>query len=170
MRIRNCCFLAVVLAIASHALSQELPKEEFAIRESIPQTGTSIRKDVAWSSAVPINRTYAQLRPEHRQVLHNFYERIEPGDEPPFPADGLKPLMLALWNAQSRYLAKGNLTVVADVDVTGTVTKVDAYEAPDPELTKLVASILLLTKFKPATCKGVPCRMQYPFALKLDVQ
>ncbi len=51
-----------------------------------------------------------------------------------------------------------------------TVTKVEAYEVPDPELAKFAASGLLLTKFKPAICKGAPCKMQYPLMLRLEVR
>lgn len=118
---------------------------------------------------MPINRSYAQLTPAQRQVLHSQYERIGAGDEPPFPVDGLKPLMLAIRKGQSHYVARGNLTLVANVDASGTVTNVEAYAALDPEFTKFAASVLMLTMFKPALCKGVPCKMQFPFALTLEV-
>lgn len=160
--------LALLAPIA--AAADDLPKEEFAIRESVPQTGTSIRKNVTWGSSIPINRTYAQLTAAQKRLVHSRYERIDEGDEPPFPAEGLKPILYSIWRGQSQYLAKGNLTLVATVDSTGKVEKVDAYEVPDPDLTKYAASVLLLTKFKPAVCKGTVCRMQFPLSFVLNVE
>ena len=162
--------VALQLPMSLAATAQELPPVEYAIRESVPQTGTTIKKEVAWSSALPINRTYAQLTPEQRAPLHAEYERIEEGDEPPFPRDGLKPLLNAIWKGQSSYLATGTLLLVATVDAAGKVTKVDAYGVPDPDLAKYAASVLLLTEFKPALCKGTPCAMQFPFSLKPEVK
>jgi hypothetical protein len=39
-----------------------------------------------------------------------------------------------------------------------------------PEMTKVVATILTLTPFKPALCKGVPCTMDYPFRIHFGVR
>jgi hypothetical protein len=168
-RTSSLLFLGALIACqASH--SDELPKAEFALLESEPQTGSIIRKNVAWGSAIPINRTYEQLTPDERARVHALYQRIEPGDEPPFPSNGLKPVLLAISKGQSKVLAKGKLTLVADVDSTGTVKKVEIYDNPDPDLVKFAASVLLMTKFKPALCKGNPCSMQYPFSFQLSVQ
>lgn len=33
-----------------------------------------------------------------------------------------------------------------------------------------VSSVLMLTKFKPAICGGVPCRMEYPFLYAFEIR
>ena len=165
------CLLAFAsITFLGFANSADLPEPEFTIRERNAHTGSNIRKDLLWGSSIPINRTYGQLTPEQKAVVHALYERIEPGDEPPFPADGLKPILEAIRKGQSKLLVTGTLTLAADVDSSGDVTKVEVYDNPDPILTKFAASVLMITKFKPAICKGVPCRMQYPFSFVMRVQ
>jgi hypothetical protein len=164
--------LLVLASLAAFGIahSAELPEAEFSIRESVAQTGSNIRREVIWGGSIPLNRTYAQLTPEQKATVHALYERIEPGDEPPFPAEGLKPILVAIWKGQSKRLVSGLLTLAADVDASGDVTKVEVYDSPDPVFTNFAASVLMLTKFKPAVCKGVPCRMQYPFGMNLRIQ
>jgi hypothetical protein len=165
------CLLAFAsITFLGFANSADLPEPEFTIRERNAHTGSNIRKDLLWGSSIPINRTYGQLTPEQKAVVHALYERIEPGDEPPFPVDGLKPILEAIRKGQSKLLVTGTLTLAADVDSSGDVTKVEVYDNPDPILTKFAASVLMITKFKPAICKGVPCRMQYPFSFVMRVQ
>jgi hypothetical protein len=43
------------------------------------------------------------------------------------------------------------------------LSEVKAIGSPSPEMTQFAASVLLLTKFKPAICGGQPCKMDYPF-------
>lgn len=145
----------------------DLPPAEYSMLQSQAMVGSNIRKEVAWSTAVPMNRTYAQMTATERAQVHDLYERIEPGDEPPFPAEGIKPIVTALWKAQMRRQALGLLTVVADVDATGAVTRVEVVDDPDTRLSKFAAQVLLITPFKPAVCKGQPCRMQFPLSINM---
>lgn len=91
-------------------------------------------------------------------------------DEPPFPADGLKPLLHAISKGQSKLLVRGELRLVADVGPDGSVLSVQALGSPSTEMTEFAASVLVLTKFKPAVCKGQPCKMQFPLYLNFDVR
>ncbi|MFZ6801338.1 hypothetical protein [Undibacterium sp. Di24W] len=50
-------------------------------------------------SAIPINKTYGELTVEQKATLHGYYDRIELGDEPPFPINGLKSIYEALRKA-----------------------------------------------------------------------
>ena len=160
--------LAVGLMLAASARAADLPAEQYALREPSAATGSNIRKNVIWNSALPINRTYDQLTPEQKQRLNSLYERVDPGDEPPFPAEGLKPIVEAVWKGATKRAVVGRLTVVASVEPDGSVSKVDVLDNPDPHLSKFAASVLLLTKFKPAVCKGQPCPMQYPFTVDIS--
>ncbi len=159
-------FPGLIIPYASGA--DDLPGEEYAIRETVPQTGTRIKQKIVWGSSIPINRTYSQLTDEQKQQVHALYEQIAPGDEPPFPMDGLRPILLAIWKGHAVRAITGKLTLVADVDATGTVTKVEVLEDPDPVLSRYAASVLLLTRFKPALCNAVPCQMQYPLRFVLE--
>jgi hypothetical protein len=125
---------------------------------------------VAGRPGIPINKRYDELLPSEREAVHKDYEGLARGDEPPFPADGLKPLHEAALKAQMQRYATGRLFVLASVDVDGTVTEVKVMESPDPEMARFVASMLLMTRFKPALCAGRPCAMDFRFGYRLSVR
>jgi hypothetical protein len=151
----------LVLASAScSGVKAQTP--EYGIKADRPATGSAIRPYAVRGSAIPVNKTYAELSPEERQVVNTWYEHIQPGDEPPFPLEGLRPIYDALSKAQAKLLAQGELYIFATVDAKGQVTSTKIIGNPSPEMTKFAASLLLLTKFKPAVCGGAPCIMDFP--------
>jgi hypothetical protein len=138
------------------------------MNEASSQTGTLIKKEMVWSSKIPLNRTYGELTPEQKAEFHAMYESLPTGDEPPFPLEGLKPIFSAIKKAQASVLARGELNLIVTVGPDGKARQVEDYGSVDnPEMTKFAASVLLMTKFKPAVCDGTPCTMQFPFNLKL---
>lgn len=148
----------------------QAPAPEYTIRESEPRTGSNIRRAVVRGSPIPINKKYEELSAEQKDSLNQFYESMGPGDEPPFPADGLKPIHHAMAKAQQKFLVSGDLMLIAAVASDGNVTQVKAIGSPSPEMTKFASTVLLLTKFKPALCKGAPCTMDYPFHFKFQLE
>jgi len=91
-----------------------------------------------------------------------------PGDEPPFPVDGMKPIFNAVKKAQYKLKARGELNLAVTVGPDGKATKVEDFGSTNkPEMTEFAGSVLLMTKFKPAVCNGKPCAMQFPFRLRL---
>jgi hypothetical protein len=165
-------FTRIVLALLAAALAgaaaaQPAPAE-FTIRQSDPPTGSNIRTTMARASSIPINKRYDELTPEQKQALAAEYESIAPGDEPPFPADGLAPLYGAIAQAEQKLMAQGPMLLIATVGADGSVTQVKALASPSAEMTKFASAVLLLTKFKPARCNGAPCRMDYPVRVTFD--
>lgn len=161
---------AVLLGILlhAHALAEE-PRAQHGIKEDEPRTGTLLRRDSVLPFSIPINRTYAQLSADDRAKLHDWWEGIREGDEPPFPEAGLKPILDAMRKAQARLLVNGELFLIAKVDAHGDVVSVDALGSPSAEMTQFAASVMFLTKFKPAVCSGRPCRMDFPLRYKFEV-
>jgi len=151
----------VLLSVSCVAQTAKL---EYGIKEAEPRTGSAIRRYMVKGSQIAINKRYAELSAEERAALNRQYERIDPGDEPPFPSESLKPILEALLKAQAKLLVTGDLILLATVSATGDVTEVEAIGSPSPEMTQFAASVLFLTKFKPALCEGQPCQMQYPFS------
>ncbi|QTN21497.1 hypothetical protein HZ992_15025 [Rhizobacter sp. AJA081-3] len=135
---------------------------EYGIKDDRPAAGSAIRPYAVRGSAIPIDKTYEELTPEEKQVVNTWYEHIPPGDEPPFPLEGLRPIYAALSKAQAKLMAQGELYIFATVDAKGQVTSTKIIGNPSPEMTKFAASLLLLTKFKPAVCGGAPCIMDFP--------
>ena len=131
-------------------------------------TGTIIKKELRWSSKIPLDKTYSQLTPEQKAEVHAMYESLAPGDEPPFPADGLKSVFVAVRRAQDMLEARGDLYLAVTVGPDGKATKVDNFgKVSKREMTEFAAQVLLMTKYKPAVCNGAPCTGQFPFKIKL---
>ena len=162
-------FVIWVMLVLSHA-PLRAADGEYAIKQDLPPTGSMIRRYEIQGSSLPINKRYHDLSAEDRDQLNRLYERIEPGDEPPFPAEGLKPIYEAVGKAQARLLVTGKLILVVTVDSTGEASAVRAIGSPSEEMTKFAASVLMLTKYKPALCGGTSCRMDYPFSFSFNVR
>jgi hypothetical protein len=162
-------FGALLLGAQCVPALAQTSEPQYSVRDE-SRTGSAIRRNVTSPAQVPINKTYDELTPEQKQSLNGYYESMGPGDEPPFPAQGLKPIYAALGRIQQRLLVSGELFLIATVDREGNVVEVKAVGDPDPVMTKAAATVLSLTKFKPALCNAVPCRMDYPFRFQFVVK
>jgi hypothetical protein len=128
-------------------------------------TGTALPQNLM-NGPLPFDSPYAALTPAQKDVLFNDYENLGPGDEPPYPYYGLHHVVNSLVTYAELNSPQGPLVAAVDVDSTGHAVAVTVYESPDPRLTKLVGAALNLEKYKPASCQGTPCKMQ--FVLRLN--
>lgn len=165
--------LSVAVVLIAFACSSMVANSQsvgpFALRDDLA-SAKAIKDVIAQSTKIPFRKRYADMTQAEKDVVRAFYTSMGPTDEPPFPEAGLEPLVRALHRAQSRLLVEGDLYLVADVDANGDATSVAAYGSPDPNMTKFAASALVLQKFKPALCAGIPCAQKFPFSLKFVVQ
>lgn len=163
--------LALVFAsgAGAPARADELPPPVFELKQDLPAIGSNIRRKAVTGSAIPLNRRYADLTEEQKDAVKSQYEAMRPTDEPPYPADGLLPLYSAIHKVQQKVLAQGELVIFFDINAEGEASKASVIKSPDPQLTRAVAEIVMLTKFKPAVCKGMPCAMGYPYRMRFDV-
>jgi hypothetical protein len=165
LRMRTLLY-ASLLAIPLAAIAQSSP--QFTLREDF-STGGTIPRTLVKTQVIPLNKRYDELSPEQRDGLLSQYEHMGPGDEPPFPEDGLGPVVKAITKVQSKLLVRGPLVLIVDVGADGQGTSVRALGSPSPEMTQQAARVLLLTRYKPARCSGQPCSQQYRFSLDFDV-
>lgn len=164
---------AVVLAAAlsqAACAADELPAPMYSLKQEVASTGTNIPRRAMTSARIPLNRRYAELTAEERDVVKSAYEAMYPLDEPPYPIDGTLPIFKALRTVQNKLLAQGELTMFVEVDAQGQATAVSVMQSPDPKLTQAVAAVLMLTRYKPAVCRGQPCSMGYPFRMTFSVE
>jgi hypothetical protein len=167
MRQRLCAATCLLLALCAPAVAGT----EHELRESEARTGSHIKRAMASSTSLPIDKRYDQLTPEQQQTLASQYEAMGEGDEPPFPRDGLRPILRALSEAQRHLLVSGELKLVVQVNAEGRATGVSRVGPPiDDQMTSLAAKVLMLTPFKPARCKGTPCAQDYPFSIEFQVK
>jgi hypothetical protein len=155
--------------VSPQCLAQQTTPEH-AIKEEDPPIGSRIRRDEVNWAALPVNQTYQQLTPEERAHVNSWYEHVAPGDEPPFPLDGMRSILDVVRKGQEKLLVTGKLYLVATVEPSGKVSAVKAYGSPNPEMAKFASEVLLLTKFKPAVCGGRPCRMDFPLSYNFKVE
>jgi hypothetical protein len=165
--------LSTVSLTAAHAQSMIPPTSssnttQQILHEASGETGALMPKGLTWNSSIPLNKTYAELTPRQKADFHALYQSMAPGDEPPFPLEGMKPIFTALKKAQYKLKARGELNFAVTVGPDGKATKVEDYGSTDKhEMSEFAGSVLLMTKFKPAVCNGKPCAMQFPFRLRL---
>jgi hypothetical protein len=143
------------------AYPETIVRKRYFLKEEV--TGSSIRRDSLTGSAVPLDKPYAELTPEEKRIVKVWYLGMPEEDEPPYPSHGLLPELSAAKRAQENLNIGGSVYLVVTIDSTGVPTGVDVVKSPDPELTKAIADILMVERFKPAICHGVPCKMEYPF-------
>jgi hypothetical protein len=145
---------------------QQAPTRTYS--SSTQSTGTILRKGIRWESKIPLNKTYAELTPKQKEILHSQYENIAPGDEPPFPEKGIKPIFNAISNAQHILQARGDLNMTVTVGPDGKATQVEDFSnVHNAQMREALQNALMLTKYKPAVCGGAPCTMQFKFTQSL---
>jgi hypothetical protein len=115
--------------------------------------------------AVSPDKEYAQLSDDEKRVVKSPYDAMAETDEPPYPLRGQRAALDVLKKAEKSFDAEGELYLLVDIDEKGKALKVSVMKSPDDDLTMAVAGFLMLQKYKPAVCKGIACRMQYPFRI-----
>ena len=158
--------LAALLALAAFAVqAQTLPRKQFELR--VDEVGSHIGGTAGRAEGLPLNRRYAELDANEKALVRAGYDGMPAADEPPFPAEGLLPVFMAVQTGSGKQPSLGKLTLVADVDSSGTVRHVDTFGKVDTEFARYVARVLAATPFKPGFCAGRPCNMQY--VLKMQI-
>lgn len=155
-------FLCTLLAFSTASGAQEV------LRAPDPPTGTRIR-DVAAFGFIPMDKRFEEFTPEEKARLRANYESMPEADEPPFPRDGMKKILLALRQMSEKRGATGKLRIHFLIDQNGKPIKADIYESPDDLLTNAMARVVLGTPFKPAVCSGKPCIMEFALIVQLNL-
>jgi len=156
---------ALTLAGASAIVAGPLSAQELAYRVTDTLTGSRLPQLILTSST-PVAGRYDQLSDADKAAVASEYEKLAPGDEPPYPLFGVHHLLKPVIQFADFRGASGPMLATVMVDGEGKPGKITIYSSPDPVMTKLVASQLATEQYKPAVCHGQPCEM--PFVLRLD--
>ena len=143
--------------------------DETVLMQDQPTTGTHIPRQLVVGGKLPIAKTYAELSDAHKQLVRARYRNMPPDDEPPYPRYGLVAIYKPLIKAHAKMQVTGEVEMYVTVGPDGKAQSVSVYRTPDPEVSKTLAGILMLTDYKPALCKGQPCTMEFPLAMSLMV-
>jgi hypothetical protein len=164
--------IAVLLASLATAAAQansELRPAQYSLKNTDVYYATPFSRKVATGSVIPFDKTYAEMTAEQKRFLRSQYENMADADEPPFPEAGLERIFRAVARGQQKRLARGELSIIVDIDASGMATKASVYSTPDTDLANYTAGVLLKQRYKPALCGGQTCAMQFPFRVTLTV-
>lgn len=128
----------------------------------IPHIGTRAQPAPPSAVELPLDKPYQQLTEPQKDIVRSWYEDLGANDEPPFPVNGMAPLMADIATVQRRVQVQGRFFAAAHVDDKGNAKTVTIYDIPDARLKQVLAFILIKTKYKPAKCNGKPCAMDFP--------
>ena len=127
--------------------------------------GPALRRDVGMAK-VPLSSRWDQLTAEQRDRIKASYQPMGAADEPPYPVDGIAPLMLKLQKGAQVFGVSGQLDMAVDVDGNGVAHDVSVYAQPGTaKFSQFVASVLVTTRYKPGVCGGHACTMAFPLQL-----
>ncbi|MGZ5666324.1 MAG: hypothetical protein ACXWHB_01735 [Usitatibacter sp.] len=152
--------MAALLSLlwASSALAEDV----YTIQGEFLDTGSNIpRVAVAWP--VPINKSYAELTPDQKAKVRDDYVKMGARDEPPYPRDGMMPILREIVRIQNNSEHAGMMHLAVHVDATGQPHGVAVLQSPEEPATKAVTFLLMHTTYKPAICDGAPCAGDYSF-------
>lgn len=157
--------LALIAAVAALSGAAGAEEASYAFKDQ-PRTGSHIRRTVAFAP-IPFDKRYADLSELQKSIVRATYERMGPGDEPPFPANGLNPVFRKLARLEKEAMRPGPIKASVLVDPAGTALSVRIHTAPNEALGDYVAQLLLEQRYKPALCGGQPCSQDFLLAATL---
>ena len=167
MRIRSGLAIAGLCLIgAAPALAAE-GSPSYDIKEDTAATGTLLKRSVI-KGDIPFDKRYDQMTPEQRQRIKDRYEAMAPNDEPPFPADGLAPVMKALLQGASAFHVDGPVEIEATIGPDGAARDVTFIRAPqNAPFKSYMTKLLMNTRYKAALCGGKACVMGFPLQVNI---
>jgi hypothetical protein len=168
-------FAAAALAAVSLCCAAQQATERSTYKpgrdpQSAANVGQSGSPSGSATGALPFDKTYTELTPEQKKQVRSSYVNLGEADEPPYPADGMKALYGPITKAQARTLITGKFRAEVEVDREGHAVSIAVFETSSEEMTRMVAGVALLIKYKPALCRGVPCAMNFPIRVGFAVE
>ncbi|OON59325.1 hypothetical protein B0920_23310 [Massilia sp. KIM] len=122
-------------------------------------------------SALPPGARWRDLTPGQQDLVRSAYPALEPGDEPPYPLNGLRVFYQALSKVAELFSDyKGEVQLLISVDAQGVPTKVQTVGVTNADLNRALSVVAISLRFKPALCRGLPCAMIYPSKIAMNAE
>lgn len=144
-------------------------QRRYSIANTSTPVGTFIPSQIGTSSVS--GARWSDLSEGERESIRQHYGALAPGDEPPYPSEGMRPVIAKLARAGNidrsfAGLVRMNVLVGADgkPKSAATIGKIP------PEIARFLGSVMMLTFFKPAVCNGKPCEMLYPLFFRFETR
>jgi hypothetical protein len=137
-----------------------------------PRSGSlSLANRERVSMFVPAEKRYDELMPDQKAKFRAQFSNLADADEPSYPIAGLRPVAEEIVHELAGgSVGKGALFMTVHVDEQGEAKSTAVFDMPDARVSRVVAVVLMKTKYKPAICKGKPCSSEFPFTARFDVE
>ena len=146
-------------------------KEEYFYYRTPDSTPWSLpRRYHAGDGPIPFDKPYEALTPKQKALVRSAYENLGENDEPPYPKEGLGKALDIVARIQHKALIEGEMVLIVRIDERGDAQSVSVFKTPDPKVSNVVGSALMLLKYKPGICAGKPCAMDYRFDFDFKVR
>lgn len=165
--------LAVSVCVGLHAREALAATDATAgvtlpITQARAATGSRIRRDLP-TMTIQAAEPYDRLTAEEKAQFRALFTDLAPGDEPPYPLDGLLPVAKSLVFALADgTVVEGDLFMTVRVDEKGVPQSTNVYATPSSRISREAATVLMAAKYKPAVCAGKPCTSEFPFKAHFD--
>jgi hypothetical protein len=150
---------------AAADLSKEQHVTSYRLVDDSPEKG---RSQVAYGFSYPLDKKYGEMNDKEKSGIRARYgAALATGDEPPFPINGMKPIVTQLAQAGARSQQVGNLEFIVNVAANGAPVSVTMFKSTSEKMTKFLNAMFMQQRFKPAVCGGVACPMAFYYATNL---
>src|SRR5215831_18126854 len=99
---------AVLVSVVLLASMVAAAEDDRSTKQSLPSTGSYIRKNAAEAN-VSLKRRYAELSEAEREGLREQYG-LAAGDEPPYPRDGILRITQEIVSIRDSHYISGEIT------------------------------------------------------------
>ncbi|MEN3275177.1 MAG: hypothetical protein V7631_967 [Massilia sp.] len=143
----------------------EVDTKRYVMKE-IPRVGSHLPEERAMSLFPPAAK-WENLSELQKNTLRAMYPALERGDDPPYPLYNTGELYQAVLRQTELHdgvLGKAGVLVVIGAD--GKPKQAMVVSTTNPQLARVIATTMMVQKYKPASCQGKPCEMAY--AVDLD--
>lgn len=165
---RRSMALLVLLSAATTLAQAQVTDWEFFVPRDREYSVTRKQADTMALSfggrSVELRRAWSLLSDEDRAAVRSIQPSLADGDEPPYPKQGLKPLIERLHRVRGP--AGQDLRIQLEVDHLGAVTAVGAGQPVSDEFLGQMVALMVNSAFKPGTCGGKPCTRVFAFDMR----
>lgn len=119
-------------------------------------------------SNIPFNRAYNELSQKQKAQVKEKFRNLGLNEVPPFPKQGLAAIYKPLIKANKAFGFNKTIKVNATITRNGTVDKIKVLNSNNVKFNDYIEQALSNSKFKPASCGGVSCEMNFPIEISFN--
>jgi hypothetical protein len=153
--------------ISSAALPAAVQRKNYAYRGTQHSIESMLPEKFA-EATLP-GGPWADMSEDERETFRQQYAALEAGDEPPYPAQGMREVAVLIKKVHDAFPNyRGPVQVQVLVGPDGKAESVTTVGKVPADVNRYVASALTVTPYKPAVCQGAPCAMRFSIAFVLE--